>query len=296
MKYELLQEFFDGIREICIDTKKNNEEMTVTAMLMRLMNMENLPMHCPYHHFLVPAAMLTQAAVIENISDDELNAWLDIAEERAKNVPGGFCGECGACGSGISMGIFVSVYTGATPKTVENWQWANEATGIALQKISEYPGPRCCKRTAFLAINGTVGYINEKCGTKLRVDDNIVCTYYDRNAECIESQCPFYMTESEIKSERFAIIVEPEMMPKKDPKRTCKCMNEPVKLATKKGILTWIKEVGDQVKAGEVICEGEVEKKILEFTAPYDGILIEKCINDQQVFTAGSVLGYIGAR
>ena len=103
--------------------------------------------------------------------------------------------------------------------------------------------------------------------------------FYDRNADCIEEQCPFYITENETKSERFAIVVEPEMMPKKDPKRTCKCMNEPVKLSTKKGVLTWIKEVGDQVKAGEVICEGEVEKKIIEFTV---GKWAEKFYDDLQ--------------
>lgn len=89
------------------------------------------------------------------------------------------------------------------------------------------------------------------------------------------------------------IAVAPEMMPRKDPKRTCKCMNEPVKLETKKGTLTWIKNVGDTVKAGELICEGEVEKKIVEFIAPCDGIVAEQCIKDGEVFTAGSILGYI---
>jgi len=293
MKFDLQQEYFDGLREICLDTKRKNEKMTVTAMLMRLMDMEGLMMHCPYHHFLVPAALLTQAAIADDIADEVLVEWLDKAEERAKTVPAAFCGECGACGSGISMGMFVSIYTGATPKTIENWQWANEATGIALQKIAEYPGPRCCKRTAFLAVNGTLDYVNEKCGTDLKYEKNIECPYFDRNAECLESQCPFYKKAEKAESAQYAIIVEAEMMPKKDPAKTCKCMNEPVDLTTKKGTLMWLKEVGEEVKQGEVVCEGEVEKKTIEFVAQYDGILAEKCVEDGEVFTEGTVLGYL---
>ena len=90
-----------------------------------------------------------------------------------------------------------------------------------------------------------------------------------------------------------AIIVEEEKMPRKDPKRTCKCMDEPVKLAAKKGALTWVKDVGESVKEGELICEGEVEKKVVEFFAPCGGVLVEQCIQDDEIFTAGDVLGYI---
>ena len=92
---------------------------------------------------------------------------------------------------------------------------------------------------------------------------------------------------------RQAVVVAEEKMPRKDPKRNCKCMNKPVKLAAKKGAITWVKNVGDPVKEGELICEGEVEKKIVEFLAPCDGILTEQCILDDEVFTAGDILGYI---
>lgn len=293
MYFELKQELFDRLREICMETRRAEESMSVTRMLTRLMDLEGLPMHCPYHHFIVPAALLTQSAVFEKRDVSELSAWLDLAEERAKTVPAGFCGECGTCGSAVGIGMFLSIYTGATPKSVENWQQANEITGICLQKIAAYPGPRCCKRTSFLAVNEGVPYLNEKLGLEFTVETDPSCTYHNRNAECLEGECPFYEGGEAMRDTGRAIIVEAEKMPKKDPAKICKCMNEPVKLESKKGTLFWVKQTGDTVKKGEVICEGEVEKKTVEFPAPCDGVLTQQCVGDGEVFTAGDILGYV---
>lgn len=293
MYFELKQELFDRLREICMETRRAEESMSVTRMLTRLMDLEGLPMHCPYHHFIVPAALLTQSAVFEKRDVSELSAWLDLAEERAKTVPAGFCGECGTCGSAVGIGMFLSIYTGATPKSVENWQQANEITGICLQKIAAYPGPRCCKRTSFLAVNEGVPYLNEKLGLEFTIETDPSCTYHNRNAECLEGECPFYEGGEAMRDTGRAIIVEAEKMPKKDPAKICKCMNEPVKLESKKGTLFWVKQTGDTVKKGEVICEGEVEKKTVEFPAPCDGVLTQQCVGDGEVFTAGDILGYV---
>lgn len=92
---------------------------------------------------------------------------------------------------------------------------------------------------------------------------------------------------------RQPIIVPDQIMPKPMPWRNCQCMKEPIDLAAKKGTLTWLKEVGESVTEGEVICEGEADKKTVEITAPCNGILIEKAIEDECVFRAGDVLGYI---
>ena len=293
MYFELEQDIFDGLRGICEEVRENSEKMTVNAMLMKMMDMQDLPMHCPYHHFIVPAAMLTQAAIDEDRDSDTFNEWMRSAEERAKTVPAGFCGECGTCGAAVGIGIFVSVYTGATPKSKENWQWANEVTGKCLQKIASYPGPRCCKRTAFLAVAEGVPYVNNKCGTALTVEESFKCRYHDMNAECLESECPYYESESIEKNTGCPIIVGHEMMPRKEPGRTCECMNRPVEMESKKGIVSWLKDEGDEVKAGETICEGEVDKLVVEFESPCDGILANQCIKEGQVFTAGTVLGYV---
>ena len=40
---------------------------------------------------------------------------------RGKAVPGGACGFWGACGAGISTGMFISIISGATPLKNEPW-------------------------------------------------------------------------------------------------------------------------------------------------------------------------------
>ncbi len=191
-KIELKQEVFEQIKEVCLDVYRNGTAIKVDQMMKKLMDIEGIPMHYPYHHFIMPAGLLTLAAVERNSEEGELSQWLELAEERAKTVPGGFCGNCGTCGSAVGVGIFISILTGATPMAVENWQWANEATGKCLIKISQYPGPRCCKRTTFLASVESVPYINEKCGLHFDINEDIKCDYHIKNATCLEKECPFY--------------------------------------------------------------------------------------------------------
>lgn len=191
-KIELKQEVFDRIKGVCQDIYKKGDGLKADEMMKQLMDIEGIPMHYPYHHFIMPAGLLTLAAIEKGHQESQLLQWLETAEERAKTVPGGFCGNCGTCGSAVGVGIFVSVLTGATPMAAENWQWANEATGKCLIKISQYPGPRCCKRTTFLAVMEGVPYINEKCGLHLEVNEEIECKYHNKNATCLEEGCPFY--------------------------------------------------------------------------------------------------------
>ena len=131
MAYGMKKDFYGAVRALCMEIREKNERMPVTDTLMKLMDIEDLPMHSPVHHVIVPAALLTQAAIEEEISEKEFQSWLSKAEMRGKSIPGGVCGECGACGAGIGIGIFLSVFYGTTPKSEETWKFANQATSHA---------------------------------------------------------------------------------------------------------------------------------------------------------------------
>lgn len=194
-KIELKQEIFDAITETCVQMYRSGEAMTADQALMRLMDLPGIPMHYPYHHYILPAAFLTLAAMEDGSTEETLREWLAAAQERAKMVPGGFCGNCGSCGAGVGAGIFLSVYTGAAPVKRENWNLANEMTGRCLIKIASCPGPRCCKRTLFLSAQECCEYAGEKLGLHLTVSPEIKCHYYSKNPDCLREECPFFEKE-----------------------------------------------------------------------------------------------------
>ncbi len=109
---------------------------------------------------------------------------------RGKNVPGGACGFWGACGAGISAGMFVSIISGSTPLTVEPFSLSHLMTSKALGKIGEIGGPRCCKRDSFLSILSAVDFVKDHFGIAMEKPE-VICRYSSRNNQCIGKSCPF---------------------------------------------------------------------------------------------------------
>lgn len=184
---------YQEVEKCCLETQRKGERLPLSEMLMRLMDLPEIPMHHPYHHVLVPCAILTQAALERGVEEKVLQSWLTTAKVRAKQIPGGVCGEWGACGAGVGVGIAVSVLTGASPKS-EGLIWGNGngATAQALQGIAKYGGPRCCKRTSFLAVKSAIPFINRQCGLHLTFGDALKCKYFPKNQECLRDHCPFF--------------------------------------------------------------------------------------------------------
>lgn len=92
---------------------------------------------------------------------------------------------------------------------------------------------------------------------------------------------------------RVPIIVPDALMPRPEPGNNCECMKRPVNLKEYRGIIIWNFDEGDAIEEGEIICEGEVNKKVVEIASPASGFLAQVCIESEYVFSAGDVLGYI---
>lgn len=288
MEIVLKEEVLNNLLELCLKEAEEKKDADVYRLLELMMDEEEVPMHYPYHHVIMPAAMLTAAAIATDMGREELKEMLEKAKERGRLVPPGACGNMGACGAGVGAGIFLSIFTDTNPHSDETWQWVNEITARCLQALSSVPGPRCCKRTVFLAAREGAAYVKERLGISLDIPDKHTCKYFERNPDCKEELCPFYPGER-----RVAVVVPESALPKKDEEKNCPCQDKPVKLIYKKGRLIWMKVVGEPVEKGEIICEAEVEKKIIEFAAPETGILSEILVEDGGQFKAGDVLGYI---
>ena len=59
-------------------------------------------------------------------------------------------------------------------------------------------------------------------------------------------------------------------------------------------ILKWLKKEGEMVTKGEVVCEVETEKAVLEVDAPQNGILLKIVAKEQEEVKILATIGYIG--
>ncbi len=174
----------DAIVGVCLaETSKNPVEI-----MGKLMNLPFCHMHGPEHHVMVGAALLT---AYKNAGGKiDLAEALSEMQARGKKVPGGVCGFWGACGAGISAGIFVAIVTGSTPLAGEAWGLSNQMTSAALGSIGKIGGPRCCKRDSYLAITEAVKFAREHLGVEME-SGRIRCTHASQNNQCIGGRCPF---------------------------------------------------------------------------------------------------------
>ena len=109
---------------------------------------------------------------------------------RGKQVPGGACGFCGACGAGISSGMFVSILSRSTPLAEEPFALSHRMTAKALGVIGEIGGPRCCKRDSYLSVLAAIDFVKETLGIEME-KRGVVGGHARQNNQCIRERCPF---------------------------------------------------------------------------------------------------------
>lgn len=182
---------YDHITEACLKAF-DAEDITPLELLETLMDRPGVPMHDPIHHYIMPATLLCLAARSAGKSREELAKNLAEAEERARKLLPGFCGWWGACGSAVGCGVFASVWMGVSPKKEANWAQINAFTAKCLQNVASVNGPRCCKRTSYLALQAAIQAAKELFGLNLGEAPEPSCTWSHFNRECKKDACPFY--------------------------------------------------------------------------------------------------------
>ena len=174
----------DAVIGLCLDEKSKDP----VAIIEKMMEMPFCHMHGPEHHVMVGAALLT---AYKNAGGDiDLRDALNEIMERGSSVPGGACGFWGACGAGISSGMFISIISGSTPLKNEPFALSHKMTSASLAKIGEIGGPRCCKRDSFLSILTAIDFVKEHFGVEMEKPE-VICNWSSHNNQCIGKRCPF---------------------------------------------------------------------------------------------------------
>ena len=190
MAYETNAQLYTYIMDICL--KGYDSGAAPMQLLVQAWERPDFPMHCPEHHYLVPAVLLTVCRRLKSDGKALLEKDLITAKERAKNLLGGFCGWYGACGAAVGSGIFLSLLTDTSPYSTTTWRLANQLTSECLKDIAAIGGPRCCKRVCLTSILTTAKFMKDHFDMDIGAQEDIKCTYSERNAECKKEVCPYY--------------------------------------------------------------------------------------------------------
>ncbi len=122
----------------------------------------------------------------------ETSGALDELAGRTIRMPGAMCGQWGICGSVASVGAALAVIHGTGPLSTDRYYKDHMAyASSVIAKMSKIGGARCCKRNAFLSLSFGARFVRETYGIPMQTAD-IVCTFSDRNAQCLVSRCPFH--------------------------------------------------------------------------------------------------------
>ena len=173
------------IEDICRHTASRDP----VAIMKKIILSPHIYMHGPEHHVLVGSVLL--AAYKNSGGELDLDGALEEMRNRGAQVPGGICGLWGTCGAAVSTGIFISLITGASPLSGEEWGLCNEMTSRSLAAIAKRGGPRCCKRDSYTAILQAIDFVEEKFGIRMERPGKIVCGLYGRNQQCLKEKCPY---------------------------------------------------------------------------------------------------------
>lgn len=157
-------------------------------IIEKLMKLPFCHMHGPEHHVMVGAALLTAYSNAGGVID--LHKALVEMINRGSLVPGGSCGFWGACGAGISSGMFISIISESTPLKNKPFALSHLMTAESLKRIGEIGGPRCCKRDSFISILSAVDFVKAHFGIEMD-KPNVECSFFTQNNQCIGKRCPF---------------------------------------------------------------------------------------------------------
>jgi len=168
----------------------STKETDPVAIARALMDMPQLRTQESEQQFLI-AAVLLAAFLNGRGTPGEKPGKIEQARLRVAQIRGDFCGIYGDCGAAVGTGIFVSIVTGATPLSKNEWMLTNLATAKSLEAIALQGGPRCCRRNAFIAILSAVGFSRERFGVVMPVREPVTCGWLSGHEACPARDCPF---------------------------------------------------------------------------------------------------------
>lgn len=164
-------------------------EQVITSLAGIWTASKTLPFHGPWYHGIVPAILLT---ALRNNGFNFTEKDVKEAFTRGLKIPAGGCGFCGICGAGSGVGIAVNIVQKSTPFHDKERSIGFQASMSSLERIGKLGGPRCCRLSAYVALEQGVKFLKDM-GFELPQSKMIGrCDVHKLNAQCHGVRCPFF--------------------------------------------------------------------------------------------------------
>jgi hypothetical protein len=158
-------------------------------ILEEFLALPGLPMHGPEHHAMPGLALLLAC---DHLGIKLTDGYIEETIRRCMQIPGGTCGYHGACGGAISLGVAVSIFTGATPVKGKARGIAHRATAMALLQCGDEEA-RCCKRASRMTVCAGREFFAAELGIVFpQTQGEKICSDVARNKECAKMSCRYY--------------------------------------------------------------------------------------------------------
>lgn len=174
-----------AIKDVCMSSDSRNPREILDGML-------SVPAISarPLKHHLAVACALATAYRNSSQKVEDLPALLEEVMDRGDAIPKGSCWRLGGCGAVLSCGAFLSAVCDVRHDDPEGWGLVHRLTGACFTAIGGIRGPRCCDRSANIAMGITVGMVREYLGVEMMWDEP-ECIHSQKNTLCLGSACPF---------------------------------------------------------------------------------------------------------
>lgn len=169
-----------------------SEETDPAALLEKLFAQPECVPFGPVHHFLVGGSLLTARCNADGADRETVLApQLEEMQKRSVIVPGGACGDWGACGAAISVGMAYSIIHQNSSVKAEGWDDAQKLVAQCLNAIAEAGSPRCCKRDSRVVIRLAAPVFG-----LVTADKDPTCAVFGKNTVCLHEACPYFPKKS----------------------------------------------------------------------------------------------------
>jgi len=145
--------------------------------------------HGPHHHLLAAPVLVT---ALRNAGYAGLRPEsATVAWKRMADVPAAVCGLRGDCGASVGVGAALSVATRAHHRSDVERSSVLLATSRALADLAALGGPRCCRMSAYAALETGRAVFRETLGVDLPGEPGR-CRVAGRLPDCHGPRCPFH--------------------------------------------------------------------------------------------------------